>query len=129
MKLLLDTHAFFWWVTDDPRLPAHLYDAIANSDTEVLLSAVVPWELATKGRSGKWPGATAALDELDPLIGEEGLTPLPITLAHAKRAGQLEWSHRDPFDRLLAAQTELEGAMLVTGDALLLKFDVDTVWS
>lgn len=116
-------------MTDDPRLPTHLYDAIADSETEVLLSAVVAWELATKGRAGKWPGAMAALEELDATIDAEELTRLPITLAHARRAGLLDWSHRDPFDRLLAAQTELEVATLVTGDALLLRFEVDTVWS
>lgn len=83
---------------------------------ELLLSAVVPWEIATKFRIGKWAGGGAILANLGEAIEAKRLTPLPITLVHAAEAGLLPWAHRDPFDRLLAAQAALENAVLVSAD-------------
>lgn len=97
-------------------------------DSELLISAVVPWELATKFRIGKWPGADAILADLDSAVSTRRLTPLPITLAHARRAGLLSSRHKDPFDRVLAAQAEIEAISVVTADPAIAAMGVEMMW-
>lgn len=128
MRLLLDTHAYAWWVTDDRKLTGRVRSLLIAADTEVLISAVVPWELATKFRIGKWPGADTILADLDLALIEDRLTPLPITLAHARRAGLLSSRHKDPFDRVLAAQAEIEAVPIVTADPAISAMGVEVVW-
>lgn len=128
MRVLVDTHAFFWWLKGDRRLSATALRAIDDAGNEVLISAVIPWELATKTRIGKWPEGRSVVEDLDLLIEQRGLQALPISLAHARRAGLLPGNHRDPFDRLLAAQSELEGAPLVTADPAFSSFGVVILW-
>ncbi len=128
MRLLLDTHAYFWWATNHRRLSARSAPLLASSDTDIFLSAVVVWELATKARLGKWPGADSALLDLDDAIELRGLTPLPVTLAHARRAGSLTSPHKDPFDCMLAAQAVIERLTLVTADPAFRTLGCETFW-
>lgn len=128
MRLLLDTHAYAWWVTNDRKLSRRARDAMVAADAELLISAVVPWELAMKFRLGKWPGADAILADLDAALVEDRLTPLPITLDHARRAGLLPGDHRDPFDRTLAAQARAERVAVVTADPVFARMGVEVVW-
>ena len=128
MRLLLDTHAYAWWVTNDRKLSRRARDLMSAPDAVLLISAVVPWEIAFKFRLGKWPGADAILADLDAALIEDRLTPLPITLAHARRAGLLPSEHRDPFDRTLAAQAEAEGVPVVTADPVFGGMGVEVVW-
>lgn len=128
MKLLLDTHIYAWWVRDDRRLSRRVREAMISPESQLIVSAVVPWEIATKFRVGKWPEGGAILADLDAALVEDRLTPLPITLAHATRAGLLPWPHRDPFDRMLAAQAEMEGARLVTADPIFAGAGVEVMW-
>ena len=128
MRLLLDTHAYAWWVTDDPRLSSKARTSLISGLADVLVSAVVPWELATKLRLGKWPDAASILADLDAALVEDRLTPLTITLDHARRAGLLASAHKDPFDRLLAAQAEAEGVPIVTADPAFGAMGVETLW-
>ncbi len=95
-------------------------------DSELLISSVVPWELATKFRIGKRPGADLILADLDSAVSIRRLTPLPITLGHARRAGLLPSPHKDPFDRVLAA--EIEAAPVVTVDPAVAAMGVEVVW-
>ncbi|MCW3015266.1 MAG: type toxin-antitoxin system VapC family toxin [Solirubrobacterales bacterium] len=125
MKLLLDTHAVLWWVTDDPQLPAAAATLIADDTNDVLLSAVVVWEIAIKRGLGKLT-APAGLDEL---LLAGGATALPITIAHARRVERLPDRHRDPFDRMLVAQAFEEDAVIVTRDAALGGYGVATAWA
>jgi PIN domain nuclease of toxin-antitoxin system len=120
MKLLLDTHAFLWWDSDDAKLPEELHAAIASPLNEVYVSAASVWEIAIKRSSGKliYEGAVGKFIEV------YGFRPLPITVEHAEWAGGLPQLHRDPFDRLLVAQAHLEGLVLVTVDDQILRYQV-----
>ena len=123
-RILCDTHIYFWWVRGDPKLPDVIGQALENRANEVLVSSVVAWELATKYRLGKWPPARIVLDEMDKVIVARGLLTLPITLRHAEIAGMFPAAHRDPFDRILAAQAEVEDVVLATVDAVFRQFNV-----
>ena len=120
MKLLLDTHAFLWWDSNDPHLPVSFRSAIASPANEVFVSAVTVWEIAIKRASGKLIFGQA----VGKAIEEHGFVPLPITVDQAEWAGGLPQLHRDPFDRLLVAQAQLEGLILVTVDEQILRYQV-----
>jgi PIN domain nuclease of toxin-antitoxin system len=120
MKLLLDTHAFLWWDSNDAQLPKSLRAAIALPRNQVFVSAATVWEIAIKQASGKLIfGRT-----LGKAIEGHGFTALPITVEHAECAGELPQLHRDPFDRLLVAQAQLEGMVLATFDEQILRYQV-----
>ncbi len=124
MRALLDTHTLYWWVSDHPQLSLTARRIIADAGNEILVSAAVAWELATKTRLGKWQAANALAADFEAIVASQGFLPLPITLAHARRAGLLEAAHRDPFDRMLAAQAEIEGAVLISADPAFQALDV-----
>lgn len=128
MKLLLDTHALLWWFFDDPRLSARARTAIADTANEVLVSAASAWEIAVKFHLGKLPECSEAVERFEELVATDGFTPLAITARHALRAGTYPSTHRDPFDRMLAAQSELEAATLVTLDPALAAFPCARFW-
>lgn len=128
MRALLDTHALYWWVTDHPQLSLVARRIIADPANEVLISAAVTWELATKTRLGKWPGAASLAGDFEAIVAAQGFVALPITLAHARHAGLLVTPHRDPFDRMLAAQATLEGAVLLSAAPAFAAFDVTIAW-
>lgn len=120
MKLLIDTHVFLWWDSDDSKLPEEFRSAIAAPQNEVYVSAVSVWEIAIKRASGKLIfGQTVGRS-----MERHGFRSLPITVEHAEWAGGLPPLHRDPFDRLLVAQAHLEGLVLVTVDDQILRYQV-----
>ena len=129
MNLLLDTHTLVWALIAPQRLPDQVRALIADRDNTLLVSAVSAFEIATKARLGKFPEATPLIQGYSDHVTRLGTTPLPISDRHALHAGNLSWPHRDPFDRLLAAQSAVEQAPLVTADAV---FDtlagVNTIW-
>lgn len=120
MILLLDTHALAWWWANDQRLSGSARARIAHPGTRVLASAASAWEIGIKHAAGRWPEAPRMLDRWDALLAADRFEALPISATHAMRAAALAWTHRDPFDRVLAAQAMLEGARLVTADPALL---------
>ena len=128
LKLLLDTHALLWWWKDDARLSARAAAAIADDAHTVLVSAASAWEIATKYRIGKLPGAEVALRDFNDLIVADGFTHLAVSYQHALKAGGFDSAHRDPFDRMLAAQALIEGATLVTDDAVMNVFAAKCLW-
>lgn len=128
VRLLLDTHAFLWWVTDDPRLSAPARAAISDERSEVLISAASAWEIATKHRLGKLGEAAGAVARFGELVAADGFAHLPVSYLHALGAGRYPSAHRDPFDRILAAQSELEGLLLVTRDPAFVEFGTRTLW-
>ncbi len=115
--LLLDTHAYVWALTDPDRLSDRARIAIEAPSNAVLVSAATMWEMAIKHRAGKWPEAEILLAQHDALTRRLGAQSLDISAADAIRAGSLDWDHADPFDRMLAAQSLLHQAALVTRDA------------
>jgi PIN domain nuclease of toxin-antitoxin system len=128
MNALLDTHALIWWLTDDSRLSAQASALIKSPRNTVWVSPASGWELATKIRLGKLPGAERVLPKLPLLIEESRLRVLPITLAHALKAGTIDHHHRDPFDRMLVAQAALENLVLVTSDPACKALGAETLW-
>ena len=128
MKLLLDTHALLWWWGGDSRLSARASQAIADESNSILVSAASAWELSTKHRIGKLPEADAALSRFNELIVADGFTHLPMGYLHALRAGGFEQDHKDPFDRMLAAQAEIENATLISLDAAFKQFKIKLLW-
>lgn len=128
MKLLLDTHTLLWWWTNDPQLTAKAKRLIASEGNTVLVSAASAWEIATKTRLGKLEIGPMALQRFHDLVQSDGFAHLPMTWQHAVHAGGLALDHRDPFDRMLAAQSLLEDAVLVTKDAAFGVFSTRVVW-
>ena len=126
--LLLDTHALLWWLAEPERLSANAHAAIANRELNVYVSAASGWEIATKVRLGKLPAARELLEELPGLLADQGFMLLPIELRHGLRAGSYPLPHRDPFDRLLAAQAELQNLTLVSVDPALQDFPCRLLW-
>lgn len=128
MRYLLDTHALLWWMTDDPQLSSRARKLIADERNNILVSAASAWEIATKHRLGKLPIAAVAIPSFNELVVADGFEHLPVTYLHALRAGSFQIEHRDPFDRMLAAQSALEAAPLITRDPVFAAFGVNTVW-
>lgn len=127
MKLLLDTHALLWWAILDPRLSRKAKKAVADDDSEVFVSAASAWEIATKARIGKleWPAAAGTVNAY--VLGQ-GFRALPISLEHAERAGRLQIAHRDPFDRVLIAQAQIEDMWLVSNEDMFDSVGVRRYW-
>ncbi len=123
VRLLLDTHVLLWAFRDPGRLSRHARELLIDPANELLVSAVSPWEISTKHRLGKLPGAEALLLRFADHLAELGAGELPITHRHAVTAGGMMWAHRDPFDRMLTAQAMLEGMPLVTDDAVFANRD------
>ncbi len=129
MKLLLDTHILWWVLSDSARLPARVRAAVGDPRSILLCSSVTPWEIAMKHRAGKFPEAAALVVSFAEQLARLGALELPVSSRHGLLAGRLEWEHRDPFDRMLAAQSILEGARLVTSDRAFSTLPgVDILW-
>lgn len=128
MKVLLDTHAFLWWVTDSPQLSKIAREVIGNAENTIFVSAASAWEISTKVRLGKLTGVPGIVERFAELMAADGFLPLPITHLQALRGGSFDVPHRDPFDRLLAAQSELEAMPLLTRDPAFTLFAIKTLW-
>ncbi len=124
MRLLLDTHTAIWWLADLPSLGREAATLLADDGHEVLLSAVVVWEVAIKRSLGK----LTAPPDIAAGARAGGARLLPVTTEHAAAVEHLPWHHRDPFDRMLVAQAQLEGAVLLSGDPALRRYGVPVVW-
>ncbi len=128
MRVLLDTHAFLWWVLEDPRLSPRALSVVAAPEYDVLVSAVSAWEIAIKSADARLdlpePAGTYVRDR----IAANGFRELAVTVEHAVRAASLPAIHRDPFDRLLIAQAQVEGIPILTSDTAIARYDVDVIW-
>jgi len=128
VRLLLDTHAFIWWIAGNPSLSTTAQAAIGDSTNDVLVSAASAWEITTKHRIGKLPDAATLAADVEAAIAGQGFATLPITIRHAQLAGSLPGRHRDPFDRMLIAQAILERATLLSNEALFEAHGVNRLW-
>ena len=121
MRILLDTHILLWWLADDPLLPGEAAAAIADGDTDVVVSAATAWEISIK----KAVGRLEVPDDLMDALAANEFGTLAITADHAITTGQLPPHHSDPFDRMLIAQAQTEGLTLVSVDSRFSEYDVD----
>lgn len=128
MRLLLDTHALLWWLFDDARLSAPARLAIARTENECLVSAASAWEIATKHRIGKLPEAGDVPARLGDYIRHAGFRALPISVEHALEAGRMVHDHKDPFDRMIAAQARVEGVAVATIDPAIAALGARVLW-
>ncbi|MDX2209525.1 MAG: type II toxin-antitoxin system VapC family toxin [Sphingopyxis sp.] len=128
MRILVDTHALLWWAHEPEKLSDAALDVMADDRNTILVSAVSVMEIATKSRVGKLEYATPFADSFLQSLAELGFAPLPIDCHHAEKAGGLPGDHRDPWDRLLAAQASTEGLPLVTKDPRMALWNVATIW-
>ena len=125
---LLDSHALLWWWFDPDRLSTAVLELLSNPATPVLVSAASAWELSLKHHQGKLPELSGAIRDLQGLLQADGFEALPISLAHGLRAGGYSQPHRDPFDRMLAAQAELDRLVLLSADPQLSSFPCQILW-
>lgn len=128
MRVLLDTHVFLWWITDDPRLSERAREVISDGHNTLLFRAASGWEIAIRAKLGRLlvPGNLEAF--IVEQLAQNDITPLPVRLSHALRVYHLPPYHRDPFDRLLVAQAQLEGLPILTSDPAIMKYPVEVIW-
>jgi PIN domain nuclease of toxin-antitoxin system len=116
MSYIIDTHIFLWWLFDDQKLDTACRDIIRNPAHRIFVSSASAWEIATKYRIGKLPEAKQLVEQYSQILHQAKFIELAITSAHALRAGSLPIDHRDPFDRMIMAQAELESLPVITYD-------------
>jgi PIN domain nuclease of toxin-antitoxin system len=128
LRLLLDTHALLWWLEGNQRLSVPARSAIGDLSNTILVSAASAWEIATKCRIGKLPGAAVVALDLPGCLAAQGFEALPITLADGARAGSLGGEHRDPFDRMLIAQALAHDLTLISIETVFDGYGVKRLW-
>jgi PIN domain nuclease of toxin-antitoxin system len=116
MSYLLDTHILLWWLFNDPKLNSNCRSIIHNRDNRIFVSSASAWEISTKYRIGKLPEAKELVENYAQILQNAQFVELAVTAAHAIRAGSLPIDHRDPFDRMLMAQAEIENLPILTYD-------------
>ena len=127
-SFLLDTHVLLWWLFDDPKLSKVARAVIQAPDNTILVSSASGWEIAAKTRLGKLPHAGNVAKNLPYLLRRARMQVLPITMEHALAAGALPGPHRDPFDRMLIAQGQIEQLPIVTSDQEFKNYPVKLIW-
>jgi PIN domain nuclease of toxin-antitoxin system len=128
MRLLLDTHTLVWVMNSDPRLGRAARAAIASPTNQAFVSAATVWEASIKFQLGKFPEAALLVDHPSKVLRSLDIEGLPISLEHARLAGSFVSKHKDPFDRMLAAQALLEGLILVSVDPIFDGLAVQRLW-
>ena len=128
MRYLLDTHALFWWGYFPELLPPRVREIIGDPDVRVFASAVSAYEMSYKHHRGRWPEVQPLVSAFEEVVAAEGFDLLPLSAVHAIRAGSYGTEHRDPFDRMLAAQAVVEGLTLVSRDRWLRGMGAEVVW-
>jgi len=128
VRALLDTHALLWWLDGDRRLSARVRRFIAEETNDVLVSAASAWEIATKVRLGRLPGAVEVAVNLPSILAEQRFEMLSISVTHGLRAGALPGPHRDPFDRMLIAQAHAEHLTLISNETVFDAYGIQRLW-
>ncbi|MBT4286708.1 MAG: type II toxin-antitoxin system VapC family toxin [Deltaproteobacteria bacterium] len=125
--MLLDTHIFLWWLFDDPKLSRKIRNIMRDFNNPIFVSSASVWEIATKYRLGKLPASSSVAENVPYWITKAGFKPLVISPEHAQLSGSWDLAHRDPFDRMLAAQSKLEDFALISVDKALSLFPIKII--
>ena len=128
MKALLDTHAFLWWILDNPRLSGAVRDFLADPGNTIYLSAASGWEMAIKCSIGRLTLPVHPESFVEQQMEINNLTPLPIQMSHGLYVHKLPAIHKDPFDRLLVAQSMIENLLLISRDSVFKQYPVSLLW-
>ena len=128
MRALLDTHALLWWLSADPALSATAREIIADTRNTLIVSAVSTWEISTKVRLNRLPSAVDLVSDFSAQLAREGFGLLSISPEHGIRAGLLPGPHRDPFDRMLIAQSQAESIPIVSNEKIFDSYGVRRLW-
>ena len=128
MRALLDTHTLLWWILEDPALSQTARETIAETSNTILVSAASAWELAIKFRSGKLPRAGDLVSNFLSEVEREGFQLLPISAEHGIRAGLLAGPHKDPFDRMLIAQSQAENTPIISNEIVFENYGIRRLW-
>lgn len=128
VRVLLDTHVVLWALMEPARLSPPVHDLLRDRSTDVIVSSASAWEIATKQRLGKLDDAADLVHHYTDHLRRLGAEELSITSTHALTAGRFDVTHRDPFDRMLAAQSIVTGIPLVTSDPAFSQFPCGTFW-
>lgn len=128
MRILLDTHAIVWWLEGNTRLSSRVRTMIEKPSGDIFVSAASAWEIATKVRLKKLPGMLPYVGRLAEVFQTQGFVGLPVSTRHADHAGTLPGPHRDPFDRMLIAQAQLESIALVSNEKVFDIYGVKRLW-
>ncbi|MDP2960735.1 MAG: type II toxin-antitoxin system VapC family toxin [candidate division Zixibacteria bacterium] len=128
MKALLDTHVFLWWILDEPQLPPNVRAIISDGDNELFLSAASCWEIAIKAKLDRISLPSRPEVFVPDQMDRNAIQPLQIKTGHALHVFNLPLLHRDPFDRMLVSQAQIEGLPIITSDPLISKYKVKTLW-
>jgi PIN domain nuclease of toxin-antitoxin system len=128
LRLLLDTHTLLWASLGDPRLSLTARRLLGRPEHSLYVSAVTPWEIATKYRKGKLPEASRLLEGFHGLVQAAGYRLLPVSCDHGLRAGSFAHAHPDPFDRILVAQALVENLIMLSADEALDAFSIQRIW-
>jgi len=127
-KVLLDTHVLLWWLFADRRLSRRAKAVLRDPQNQVLVSSASAWEIATKYRIGRLDSAKPLVEDFSGWLARASFAELSILSSHAVRAGSWDVPHRDPFDRLLAAQSSMEELRLVSRDPVFASFGLEPMW-
>ena len=128
MRVLIDTHAFIWWNTEDERLSDRARRVMEDEASEIFVSVGSIWEVATKVAKGRLEIPGDLETYVDERLAANRWVPLSIDRRHVIRAASLPVIHRDPLDRILIAQAQLDDMPIVTTDAAITRYDVETIW-
>ena len=128
MRLLLDTHCWLWWITTPEKLSSRVQELITDGGNEVFLSAASSWEIAIKYAIGKLPLPDAPDRFVPPRLLRDAMAPLPISHTHALHVASLPLHHRDPFDRLIIAQSLVEEIPVISSDVMFDSYGVERIW-
>jgi PIN domain nuclease of toxin-antitoxin system len=128
VKALLDTHAFLWWISDDPRLSEKAKEIIADGRNELFFSAASGWEISIKAGLGRLEVPEDLQRFISDQLSRNAIQVLPIYLSHALHTGSLPVHHRDPFDRILVSQAILEQIPLLSADLQIPHYPVEVLW-
>jgi PIN domain nuclease of toxin-antitoxin system len=128
LRVLLDTHALLWWLSDDAALPRSARKIIAETKNTVLVSAASAWEIAIKVRLGKLPAAAGLVSDFCGQVEREGFDLLVISADHGIRGSLLPGPHKDPFDRMLIAQAQAENLPVITNERVFEAYGVRRLW-
>jgi PIN domain nuclease of toxin-antitoxin system len=128
VRALLDTHTLLWWILDHPALTRTAQEVLSETSNTMIVSAASAWELAIKFRMGKLPRAADLVSNFTSEVEHEGFFLLPISPEHGIRAGLLPGPHKDPFDRMLIAQSQAENIPIISNDIVFEAYGVRLIW-